>query len=54
MKKFTMKLQRKSTHSYGLTIPKELVREFKWRERQKLDLIADNKKQQILIRDWKK
>jgi bifunctional DNA-binding transcriptional regulator/antitoxin component of YhaV-PrlF toxin-antitoxin module len=51
-KKFIMKLRRVSTHSYGVTIPKELVREFGWRERQKLELEFGGRKHDILIRDW--
>jgi len=52
MKKFTRKLQRMGTHSYSIVVPKELVKEFSWRERQKLEIIADKRKT-LRIRDWR-
>ena len=39
--------------SYGITLPIELVRAWKWKERQKLELVIDEKKKEIRIRDWK-
>lgn len=49
-----MKLRRVSTHSYAVTIPKELIKKFGWRERQKLELLFGGRKSEITIRDWKK
>jgi len=43
-----------STHSYVLNIPKELIREFKWREKQKLEIVWDEKSKKLIIKDWKK
>lgn len=40
--------------SYGITLPIDVIREFKWRERQKLQLKIDKKKKRIMIEDWKK
>ena len=40
--------------SYGITLPVDVVRRFKWRERQKLELIIDEKNKTIKIKDWKK
>jgi len=54
MKKFIMKLRKVSTHSYSVTIPKELIKKFGWRERQKLELTFGGKKPSITIKDWKK
>ncbi|MAG59931.1 hypothetical protein CMO96_04040 [Candidatus Woesebacteria bacterium] len=51
-KRFTRKLQRTSTHSYILNIPKELVDQFGWRERQKIEIIFGGRKHDLLIRDW--
>jgi hypothetical protein len=51
-KEFIRKLQRASSHSYVLTIPKELIASFKWRERQKL-VLKSTKKGEIKIVDWK-
>ena len=39
--------------SYGITLPIDVVRKFKWRERQKLQLTVDEKRQRIIIEDWK-
>jgi hypothetical protein len=55
-KKSTDKNVRKLTKigkkSIGLTLPIELVREFKWKERQKVTVKRSGKK--IVIEDWKK
>lgn len=48
------KLTRIGNKSYGITLPIEVIREFKWRERQKLELVVDKKKKEIKIKDWKK
>jgi len=53
-KRFVRKLQRTSTHSYMLNIPKEIVDEFKWREKQKLEITFGGRKHDLLIKDWKK
>lgn len=52
MKKYIRKLQRDSSHSYSLNIPKELVKDFKWKEKQKLEIIFGGRKHDLLIRDW--
>jgi bifunctional DNA-binding transcriptional regulator/antitoxin component of YhaV-PrlF toxin-antitoxin module len=54
MKKYIRKLQKNGTHSYTINIPKELVSEFGWRERQKLEIIFGGRKHDLLIHDWKK
>jgi len=43
-----------SGHSYGITLPIEVIREFRWKERQKLQLFIDKKNKKIIIKDWKK
>lgn len=53
-KKFVRKLQRSGTHSYMLNIPKELVSEFKWRDRQKLVIEFGGRKHDLVIKDWEK
>ena len=40
--------------SFAITLPRAIVKSFRWRERQKLKLVVDTKKQTITIRDWKK
>ena len=42
----------KHNQSYALTLPKYLVRELKWQERQKLVVTKQGKK--LIIEDWEK
>jgi len=53
-KKFIRKLRKVSTHSYAVVIPKQLIKQFGWRERQKLEIVFSDRKNNILIRDWEK
>ncbi|PIS21936.1 hypothetical protein COY33_00710 [candidate division WWE3 bacterium CG_4_10_14_0_2_um_filter_42_7] len=39
--------------SYGVTLPIEVIREFGWKEKQKVTLEINSKKKLITIRDWK-
>lgn len=41
-------------HSFGITLPIEVIRKFGWRERQKLELKINEKNKIILIKNWKK
>jgi len=50
--KFIRKLRKVSTHSYAVVIPKQLIKKFRWKERQKLTLNSRGRK--ITIQDWKK
>lgn len=52
IEKYTRKLTKASSHSYVITIPKELIKKFKWREKQKLEIVANDKTQKLTIRDW--
>lgn len=52
MKKHIMKIRKVSTHSYAITIPKEVIKDFGWRERQKVEILSDNRKKEIKIKDW--
>ncbi|HPN81551.1 MAG TPA: AbrB/MazE/SpoVT family DNA-binding domain-containing protein [bacterium] len=54
MIKYLRKLQKASTHSYVITIPKELIKKFHWQERQKLEIIYDGKSAKLTIKDWDK
>lgn len=54
MKKFIRKLTKIGTHSYAVTLPKELVKKFSWKERQKLILTFGGRKQELKIKDWSK
>jgi hypothetical protein len=46
------KLTRLGKRSIGLTLPIELVRELKWRERQKV--IVKRVRGGLMVKDWKK
>lgn len=48
------KLTRIGKRSYGITLPIDVVREFGWRERQKLQLKISKRAKEIRIRDWEK
>jgi bifunctional DNA-binding transcriptional regulator/antitoxin component of YhaV-PrlF toxin-antitoxin module len=52
MKKTTRKLTRVSKYSFVLSIPKEIVEKYGWRERQKL-VIEDKGRGKLEIRDWR-
>lgn len=56
MEKFTHKNIRKITKtgggSYYVVIPKELMRELKWKERQKV--VVSKTAKGLVIKDWKK
>ena len=51
-KRHIRKIQ-KSKGSYYITLPIELVRKFKWRERQKVE-VHEYGKDKMIIKDWKK
>ncbi len=40
--------------TYSITLPIEIIRKFKWKEKQKLVVEADMKKKVIIIKDWEK
>jgi bifunctional DNA-binding transcriptional regulator/antitoxin component of YhaV-PrlF toxin-antitoxin module len=50
---FIRKIQKTSTHSYVINIPKELINQFSWREKQKLEIVYQGKKEAV-IRGYKK
>jgi len=54
LQKFLRKLTKTGEYSYTINIPKEIIKKLKWRERQKLDIIFDDKKKEFKVRDWKK
>lgn len=39
--------------SYGITLPIEVVRRWKWKDRQKLQLVINEKTKSITVKDWK-
>jgi bifunctional DNA-binding transcriptional regulator/antitoxin component of YhaV-PrlF toxin-antitoxin module len=47
------KLKKNSTYSYSVTIPKEVVDKYGWREKQKLSVV-DKGHGKIEISDWRK
>jgi len=38
--------------SYSTTLPREAVKSFKWKERQKLIIRIDPKKKRFIVEDW--
>jgi hypothetical protein len=39
--------------SYAVTLPIAVVRRWKWKNRQKLQLTIDDRKKRIIIEDWR-
>ena len=48
----TRSLTKVARHSFGLTLPVELIRKLGWRPRQKLTVTPKGKK--LIVKDWKK
>lgn len=38
--------------SYAISLPREVIRAFRWEKRQKLELSVDSKRRRITISDW--
>jgi len=51
-KKSVRKLTRLGKYSLTITLPKDIVREFGWKEKQKV--VAEKHGQGILIKDWQR
>jgi bifunctional DNA-binding transcriptional regulator/antitoxin component of YhaV-PrlF toxin-antitoxin module len=52
-KKAVHKLKKSSAYSYSVTIPKEILKKYKWREKQKLT-VSDKGHGKVEIRDWRR
>ncbi len=52
-KKSVRKLTKVGGASYSLALPVEVIRKFKWKERQKLTVTVDLKNKKLVIRDWR-
>lgn len=40
--------------SYSLTLPIDAIREFGWKEKQKVVIEVDSENKRLIIRDWEK
>jgi bifunctional DNA-binding transcriptional regulator/antitoxin component of YhaV-PrlF toxin-antitoxin module len=38
--------------SYTVTLPIEVIRRWRWKNRQKLEITVDEKNRRIIIEDW--
>lgn len=52
MQKNIRKIVKNGRNSYYINIPAEIMRELKWRERQKL--VVKKSGEKLIIADWKK
>jgi len=52
--RFQKKILQFGKYSYALVLPKMIVRALGWREKQKLEIVPDFAKGEIVIRDYKK
>ncbi len=50
----TRKLAKGANGSYHVTLPIEAVRDLGWRKSQKLIVEVDERRERIVIKDWKK
>lgn len=48
-----IKLKKSSAYSYSVTIPKEIIEKYGWKEKQKLT-VKDKGRGKIEISDWRK
>ncbi len=48
------KISKAGRGSYYVTLPIDAVREFKWKEKQKVVIEIDKKRKRIIIKDWEK
>jgi len=53
MEKYVRKLRKPTTHSYTLVIPKEVIKKYSWREKQKIQIV-DKGRGRLEIRDWRR
>ena len=51
--KYTRKLNKVSTDSYSVVIPKNIVKKYKWKESQKIT-VEDKGRGEVVIKDWRK
>jgi bifunctional DNA-binding transcriptional regulator/antitoxin component of YhaV-PrlF toxin-antitoxin module len=47
------KLKKNSAYSYSVTIPKEILEKYGWKEKQKLSVV-DKGRGKVEISDWRK
>jgi len=43
-----------SGSSYAITLPIDVLRRWGWKEKQKVVVEIDNKRQRIIVKDWQK
>ncbi|MEA2006900.1 MAG: hypothetical protein U9O20_01950 [Patescibacteria group bacterium] len=49
----TIKIRKSNNYSYTITVPKEFIKKYGWRERQKL-VVKDKGRGVLEVRDWRK
>ena len=47
------KITKTGITSYSVTLPIEMVRKLKWKQTQKVEFELDEKRERIIIKDWK-
>jgi len=47
------KISRSGGYSYALTLPMDAMRDFGWREGQKVVVKQDKKRKRLIIEDWR-
>ena len=52
MTKHIIKLTKRSSYSYAVTLPKEIVEKYGWKSKQKLT-VEDKGRGRIEVKDWR-
>jgi len=47
-------LTKSSKGSYGISLPVDIIRGWRWKHKQKLQLKIDKKRKRIIIEDWER
>jgi bifunctional DNA-binding transcriptional regulator/antitoxin component of YhaV-PrlF toxin-antitoxin module len=50
--KFVCKIKKANKYSYSITIPKEIMEKYEWREKQKMRIV-DKGRGKVEITDWR-
>lgn len=52
-KQYARKIIKFGRYSYAVTIPREVIAEFRWQKGQQIELTVDAKSKKLTVADWK-
>ncbi|MBU4360337.1 AbrB/MazE/SpoVT family DNA-binding domain-containing protein [Patescibacteria group bacterium] len=53
-KKYIHKIGKVAKHSYAVVLPKKVIKDLRWREKQKIEIVYDKARKRVIISDWEK